>query len=159
MPLLFLLSSCPPPPPDLARGILPSFRMETGAAGPVVGRGVALLLRPFCSWSSEEEEEVREGKERGASSREERGEEPRTRLSSLHIREVAMVRLISVLCKNATRGADLTLSHACKGPKGISFFEKQTAKLFLSEIIILNMVIPGKLYMDYFETVVVCLKV
>jgi hypothetical protein len=53
-------------------------------AGAVAGEGVALRLRP-CSSCSVEVVEGREGKERGASSREERGEEePSTRLSSLN---------------------------------------------------------------------------
>jgi hypothetical protein len=54
--------------------------MEAGAAE---GEGVTLRLRP-CSSCSVEVVEGREGKERGASSMEERGEEePSTRLSSL----------------------------------------------------------------------------
>ena len=77
MPRFFCTSE---PPPDLARGKRPSFKMEAGAAE---GEGVTLRLRP-CSSCSVEVVEGREGKERGASSMEERGEEePSTRLSSL----------------------------------------------------------------------------
>ena len=44
----------------------------------------------------------------------------------------------------------LTLTHAAKGPKGLSCFEKQTAKHFLKLNKFKNLGIPGKLYVDYF---------
>ena len=44
----------------------------------------------------------------------------------------------------------LTLTHAAKGPKGLSCFEKQTAKHFLKLKKFKNLGIPGKLYVDYF---------
>ena len=46
----------------------------------------------------------------------------------------------------------LTLSHAAKGPKKLSCFEKQTAKHFLKLKKLKNLGIPGKLklYIDYF---------
>ena len=47
-------------------------------------------------------------------------------------------------------GADLTLTHAAKGPKGLSCFEKQTAKHFLKLKFLKNLDVPGKLYVDYF---------
>ena len=44
----------------------------------------------------------------------------------------------------------LTLSHAAKGPKGLSSFKKQTAKHFLKLKKLKNLGISGKLYVDYF---------
>ena len=44
----------------------------------------------------------------------------------------------------------LTITHAAKGPKGLSCFEKQTAKHFLKLKNLINLGIPGKLYVDYF---------
>ena len=44
----------------------------------------------------------------------------------------------------------LTLTHAAKDPKGLSCFEKQTAKYFLKFKKFKNLGIPGKLYADYF---------
>ena len=44
----------------------------------------------------------------------------------------------------------LTLTHAAKGPKGLSCFKKQTAKHFLKLKKLKNLGIPGKLYVDYF---------
>jgi hypothetical protein len=54
--------------------------MEAGVLLAAAPEGVALLLRPSCCCSCDEE--VREGKERGASSIEEKGA-PSTRLSNL----------------------------------------------------------------------------
>ena len=49
--------------------------------------------------------------------------------------------------KNTTVGVvPLTLTHAAKGPKGLSCFEKQTAKHFLKLKKFKNMGIPGKLF-------------
>ena len=45
----------------------------------------------------------------------------------------------------------LTLIRAAKGPKGLSCFEKQTAKHFLKWKKFKNLGIPGKLYVDYFQ--------
>ena len=50
---------------------------------------------------------------------------------------------------NISRG-HLTLTHAAKGPKGLSCFEMQTAKHFLKLNKFKNLGIPGKLYVDYF---------
>ena len=47
-------------------------------------------------------------------------------------------------------GLGLTLTHAAKGPKGLSYFEKQTAKHFLKLKKFKILGIPGKLYLDYF---------
>ena len=38
----------------------------------------------------------------------------------------------------------------CQGPKGLSCFEKQTAKKFLKLKKLKNLGIPGKLYVDYY---------
>ena len=49
------------------------------------------------------------------------------------------------------RGRFKTLTQAAKGPKGLSCFEKQTAKHFLKLKKFKNLGIPGKLYGDYFS--------
>ena len=49
------------------------------------------------------------------------------------------------------KGCFLTLIHVAKCPKGLSCFEKQTAKHFLKWKEVQNLGIPGKLYKDYFH--------
>ena len=53
----------------------------------------------------------------------------------------------------------LTLIHVAKCPKGLSCFEKQTAKHFLKLKKFKNLGIPGKLYKDYFHFNIYLLKI
>ena len=56
----------------------------------------------------------------------------------------------NLFLKPSCRYLPLTLTHAAKGPKGLSSFEKLTDKHFLKLKKFKNLGNPGKLYVDYF---------